>query len=174
MIFPKRSQVMVSTDNLINYPNWKILLIVQNNEYYKRLGMFVSKNNSPIALFSHILSKSYINSCVPRTVIHKYSLHRIYPKLFTWVPDICPLTNAETIYLSPSKLGSQMSLLRPTLKLFNSIPSRLSFDWHRHCWITSQPSVFWPSQPLMTQVLYFYPWNVTETKMLPFFSTAQN
>ena len=67
----------------------------------------------------------FVNSCVPAAVRHGSSLHRIFPKLLTRVPDVCPLTNAETIDSSPSRIESQTSVLRPTLKLFGSNPSQL-------------------------------------------------
>ena len=135
------------------------------------------------------------NSRVPKTVRHGTSLHRICPKLLTWVPDVCPSTNTETIDSSPSQLESQTSVRQPTLKLFGSSPSqfesrtsfrrpklklfgsspiRLSFDWRRNCWLTSQTSVLRPLQPLMTQVLDVCLTTNTETKMSPFVCTAQN
>ena len=75
---------------------------------------------------------------------------------------------------SPSWLKSQTSVRRPTLKQFVSSPSRLSFDQRRKCWLTSQPSVLWPSQPLMTHGLDVCPPTVTKTKMSPFVCTAQD
>ena len=75
---------------------------------------------------------------------------------------------------SPSRLKSQVSVLQLPLKLFGSSPSRLSFDRCRKCWLTSHPSVFILSQPLMTHVLDVYPPPVTETEMSPIFCTAQN
>ena len=143
---------------------------------------------------AHIL-QGCVNSCVPKTVRHGSSLHRICPKLLTWVPDVCPSTDAETIDSSSSRLKSQTSVRRPTLKpfglspsrleywtsvrqptvkLFGSSPSCMSFDRHRNCWLTSHPSVFRPSQPLMTHVLDVFLPTVIEAKMSPFFCTVQN
>ena len=76
---------------------------------------------------AHILG-GCVNSRVPKTVRHRSSFHRLCPKLLTRFPDVCPSTNAETIDSSPSQLESQTSVRRSTLKLFGSIPSRLSFD----------------------------------------------
>ena len=136
-----------------------------------------------------------VNSRVPTTVRHGYSLHRICLKLLTQVPDVCPLTDAETIDLIPSRLESQTSVCRLTQKLFGSIPSRLdsrtsvrwltlklfdsspshlTFDRHRNCWLTSKPTVLRPSQPLTTHVLDVCSPTVTETKMSSFVCTAQN
>ena len=143
---------------------------------------------------AHIL-RGCVNSRVTTTARHGSSLHRICPKLLTRVPDVYLLTDAETIESSPSQLESQMSVrqptlklfgsspsrlesqtsvYRPTLKLFVSSPSRLSFDQHRNYWLSSQPSVLLPPQPLMTHVLDVCPPPVTETKMSPFVCTAQN
>ena len=110
------------------------------------------------------LSGMLVNSHVPTTVRHGYSLHRIFPKLSTQVPDVCPSTNAETIDSSPSRLESLTSVRRLTLKLFGSSPSRLSFDRRRNFWLTSHLSVLRPSQPLMTCVLDVCPPTVTENK----------
>ena len=123
------------------------------------------------------------------------SLHRICPKLLTRVPDVCPSTDAENIDSSPSRieyqasirqpmlkllgsspsrLESQTSVRRPRLKLFGLSPSRLSFDWRRNCWLTSQPSVLRPLQPLMTHGLDVCLPTVIEIIMSPFVCTAQN
>ena len=136
-----------------------------------------------------------VNSCVPTTVRHISSLHRICPKILNRVPYVCPLTDSETIESSPSRLKSQTYVRRPTLKLFGSSPSWLesqtyvrqptltlfgsspsclSFYRRRNCWITSQLSVLRPSQPLTTHVLDVCPPTVTETKMSPFVCTAKN
>ena len=126
---------------------------------------------------------------------HGYSSHRICPKILTWVPDVCPLTNTETIDSSPSRLESQTSVRRPTLKLFGlshsrlkyemffcqptrnlfgSSPSRLSFDQRRNCWVTYPPSFLQPSQTLLNHVLGVCPPTATETKMSPFVSTTED
>ena len=144
---------------------------------------------------SRLQIKISFNYRVSKTVRHGSSLHIICPKLLTRVPDVCLSTDSETIDLSPSRLEYQMSVLRPTLKLFGSILSRLdsrtsvhrptlklfgsspihlSFDRRRNCWLTSQPSVLRPSQPLITHVLDVCPPTVTETKMSPFVCTTQN
>ena len=139
---------------------------------------------------AHIL-RGCVNSLVPKTVIHRTSFHRICPKLLI---DSSP-SRLESIDLSPSWLESQTSVHRPTeklfgsspirldssasvrrlsLKLFGSSPSRLSFDRRRKCWLTSQPSVPRPSQPLTTHVLDVCHQPVTETKMSPTVCTYQN
>ena len=43
-------------------------------------------------------------------------------KLLTRVPDVYPLTDADTIDSSPSRLESQTSVLRPILKLLTRVP----------------------------------------------------
>ena len=143
-----------------------------------------------------------VNSRVPKTVRHWTYLNRICPKLSidsspsrlgsqTSVrrPTV-KLFGSSPIWLesqasfrrpmlklfgsSPSQLESQASVHRPSLKLFCSSPSRLSLDWRRNYWLTSQPYILWPPQPLTTHVLDFcYP-TVTETKMLPIVCTTQN
>ena len=115
-----------------------------------------------------------VNSRVTTNLRHGSFLHRICPKILTRVPDVCPLNDAETIDSIPSRLESQTSVRRPILKIFGSSPSCLSFDQRRNCRLTSHPSVLRPLQPLTTHVLDIYPPNVTETKMSPFFCTAQN
>ena len=142
------------------------------------------------------------NSRVPKTVRHRTSLHRICLKLsidsspsqLESQTSICwpmvKLFGLSPIWLesqasvrqlllklsgsSPSRLESQASVRRPSLKLFGSSPSRLSFNQRRNCWLTSQMSVPWPSQPLTTHILDVFPPTVTETKMLPIFCTSQN
>ena len=56
---------------------------------------------------AHIM-RGFVNSCVPKTVRHGTSLHRIFPKL--------------SIGLIPSGLQSQTSVRRLTVKLFGSSP----------------------------------------------------
>ena len=63
---------------------------------------------------------------------------------------------------------------RPSLKIFGSSPNCLSFDWRRNCWLTSQPSVPRPYQPLTTHVLDVCHPPITETKMSPIVCTNQN
>ena len=143
-----------------------------------------------------------VNYRVPKAVRHGNSLHRISPKLsidsspsrlesqtsvrwptakiFGSSPirldsqaSVCRPT-LKLFGLSPSRLESPASVRRPLLKLFGSSPSRLSFGRRRNCWITPQPSVPWPSQPLTTHVLDVWHPPVTETKMSPIVCTAQN
>ena len=143
-----------------------------------------------------------VNSCVPKTVRHWTSLHRIYPKLpidsipsrLEYQTSVCRQTvklfgsspvrlNSQasvrqlTLKLfgfSPSWLESQASVRRQSLKLFGSSPSRLSFDRRRNCWLTSQLSVLRPSQTLTNYVLDVCPPPITETKMSPIVCTTQN
>ena len=122
----------------------------------------------------------HVNSHVPKTVRHGTSFHIICPKLLI---DSSPSrlysqtpVRQSTVKLfgsSPIQLESQASVRQPLLKLFCLSPSHLSFDRHRNCWLTYQPSVLWPSQPLTTHVLDICPLPVTETKMLPIVCTAQ-
>ena len=72
---------------------------------------------------AHIL-RGCVNSCVPKTVRHGTYLHRICPKL--------------SIDSSPSRLESQTSVRRTTVKLFGSSPIRLD----------SQAYVPWPTLKL--------------------------
>ena len=130
--------------------------------------------STPLLIFIQNDAPLFVNSRVPTTVRHGSSLHIIGPKLLTWVPDVCPSTDAETIESSPSRLEFRTSVRRPTLKLFGSSPSRLFFDRRRNCWLTYQLSVLRPLQPLMTHVLDIWSPTVTETKMLLFVCTAQN
>ena len=143
-----------------------------------------------------------VSSRVPKTVRHINSLHRICPKILIdsspsrlksqmsvrqptvklfgsspfWLESQTSV-HRPTLKLfgsSPSRLISQASVHQPSLKLFGSITSRLSFNQHINCWLTSQPSVCQPPQPLTTHVLDVYPPTITETKMLPTVCTAQN
>ena len=118
-----------------------------------------------------------VNSCVPTTVRHESSFHRICPKPQSR-PRRLPVVRRWKYWLE-----SQTSVLWPTLKILTRVqvdsspkrlPSRLSFDRRRNYWLTSQPSMFRPSQPLITHVLDVCPPTVTETKMSPFVSTVQN
>ena len=152
-----------------------------------------------VGMYTNLMT---VNYCVPKTVRHRTSLHRICPKLlidsspsqlesqtYVRLPTV-KLFGSSPIRLksqtsvrqsmlklfnsSTSQLGYQSSVCRPSLKLFGSSPSRLSFDRCRNCWLTSQPSVLRPSQHLTTHVLYICPPNVTETKMSPIFCTTQH
>ena len=151
---------------------------------------------------SWVGSGGFVNSRVPKTVRHGTPLYRICLKLlidlsprqlesqnYVYQPTV-KLFGLSPIWLesqasvrrptlklfgsSPSRLESQASVRRPLLKIFGSSPSRLSFDQSRNWWLTSQPSVLWPSQHLTTHVLDVCPPNVTETKMSPIVCTAQN
>ena len=143
-----------------------------------------------------------VNYRVPKTVRHGTSLHRICPKLsidsspsqlesqtsvrrpteklFGSSPirlesqaSVCWPT-LKLFSSSPSRLDSPASVHLPSLKLFGSSPSRLSFDQHRNFWIAYHPYVILLSQPLTTHVLDVCRPPVTETKMPPIVSTAQN
>ena len=132
-----------------------------------------------------------VNSHVPKTVRHGTSLHRKCPKLLidsspsrlesvdsshSWLESqasVCRPT-LKIFGSIPSRLESPVSVRRPSLKLFGSIPSRLSFYRRRNCWLTSQPSVPRPLQPLTTHVLDVCHPPITETKMPPIVCTAQN
>ena len=122
-----------------------------------------------------------VNSRVPKTVRHGTSLHRICLKLLVdsspsrleSQKSVCRPT-LELLGLSPGRLKSQASVRRPFLKIFGSSTSHLSFDQHKKCWLTSQPSVLRQLQPLTTHVLDVCPLTVKETKMLPIVCTTQN
>ena len=143
-----------------------------------------------------------VNSGVPKTVRHRTSLHKICPKLLIdsspsrleSQTSVCWPT-AKLFGSSPIRLESQASVRRLTLKLFGSIPSRLespasvrrpllklfgsspsclSFDLRRNYWLTFQPSILWPSQPLTTHVLDVCHPPITETEMWPIVCTPQN
>ena len=94
-----------------------------------------SHNCETPIFFSHNMPKTPVTS--------QTSVRSPTQKLLTWVPDVCPSTNAKTI---------------------DSSTSRLSFDRRRNCWLTSQPSVLRPSQLLMTHVPDVCPPTITETK----------
>ena len=132
-----------------------------------------------------------VNSRVPKTVRHRTSFHIICPKLLI---DSSP-SQLESIYSSPTRLKSQASIRRPTLKLFGSSPSRLkspasvcrlllklfgsspscpSFDRGKNFWLTSELSVPRPLQPLTTHILNVFHPPLTETKMSPIVCTDQN
>ena len=68
-----------------------------------------------------VLLTLFVNSCVPKTVRHGTSLHRILPKLLI---DSSP-SWLESIESCPSQLESQTSVRRPMEKLFGSGPIRL-------------------------------------------------
>ena len=140
-------------------------------------------------VIAHIL-RGCVNYRILTTVRHGSSFHRIFPKLY-----VCTSIDAETIDSSPSWLESQTSIRQPTLKLFGSSPSRLksqtsvrrlalklfgsspsrlSFDRCRNFWLTPQPSIRRPLQPLTTHALDVCPPTITETKMLPFVCTTQD
>ena len=143
-----------------------------------------------------------VKSCVPKTVRHGTSLHRICPnllidsspsrldsqtsisrpmvKLFGSSPiplesqtSVCQLT-PKIFGLSPSQLEYQASVHRPSMKLFGSSSSRLFFYQRRNCWLKSQLYILRPSQPLTIHVLDVSSPTVTETKMSPIFCTTQN
>ena len=82
---------------------------------------------------AHIL-RGCVNSRVPKTVRHGTSLHRICPKRLI---DSSP-SRLDPIDSSPIWLESQMSVRRPTSKLFGSIP----------IWLDSQASVRRPALKL--------------------------
>ena len=42
---------MVSSENLLSDPDWKIKLTVHTDASDKRIGAIISHNNKPIALF---------------------------------------------------------------------------------------------------------------------------
>ena len=154
-----------------------------------------------LPMFSRVIWHS-INSCVPKTVRKRTSFHRIFPKLLIdsspsrleSQTSICWPTakifgsspirlksqvsvrqlTLKLFGLSPSQLKSPASVRQPSLKLFGSSPSRLSFDRHRNFWLTSQPSVPRPSQPLTTHVLDVCHPPFTETNMSPIICTLQN
>ena len=143
-----------------------------------------------------------VNSRVPTIMGHGFYLHRICPKLlidsspiqlesetsvrrptvklFGSSPSQIKLQTSvrqptlKLFGLSSSQLESQASVRRLTLKLFGSSPSHLSLNLRINCWLTSQPSVLRPSQPLTTHVLDVCLLTVTETKMSPIVCTAQN
>ena len=138
----------------------------------------------------------------PKNVRHGTSLHRIFPKLLIdttpsrldsqtstrrptvklfgsshiWLESqtsVCRPT-LKLFGLSLSQLESQASVRQLSLKLFGLSPSRLSFNQRRNCWLTSQQYVLRSSQYLTIHVLDACPPTVTETKMSPIVSTAQN
>ena len=47
----KGLKCMVSAENFLSYPYWKILFTVPTNASIKYLGVFISQNNKPITLF---------------------------------------------------------------------------------------------------------------------------
>ena len=116
----------------------------------------------------------------PSQLESQTSVRRPTAKLFgsspIWLDSQAPVRRQtlKRFGLSPSRLESSASVRRPLLKLFGSSPRRLYFDWRRNCWLTPQPSVPRPSQPLMTHVLDVCNPPVTETKMSPIVCTAQN
>ena len=122
-----------------------------------------------------------VNSRVPKTARHGIHLHRICPKLLI---DLIPnrlKSQASIRWLtrklfgsSPSRIESLAPVCGPSLKLFGSSTRRLSFNRRRNCWLTSQPSVPQPSQPLTTHVLDVCHPPVTETKLSPIVCTASN
>ena len=115
----------------------------------------------------------------PSRLASQTSVRRPTAKLFGLSPillesqaSVCQPT-LKLFDSSPSQLEPPASVHWPSLKLFGSSPSCLSFDRRINCWLTSQPSVPWPSQPLMTHVLDVCHPAVTETKMLPIVCTTQ-
>ena len=52
---------MVSDENLLSYPDWKIPLMVHTNASDKQLGAIINKNNKPKELLSRILIKPQRN-----------------------------------------------------------------------------------------------------------------
>ena len=53
----KELKRMVSAENLLSYPYWKMPFTVHTDASDKHLGSVISQNNKPIALFSRILIK---------------------------------------------------------------------------------------------------------------------
>ena len=134
------------------------------------LGNYHTKHHSPA--HHQLMQPTYLHTS--KQVAQCAIAHILRGCVNFRVLDVYPSTDTETINSNPSQIESQTSILRPTLKLFGSSPSCLSFERHRKCWLTSQPSALRPSQPLMTHVLDVCPPTITETKMLPVFCTAQN
>ena len=52
---------MVSAENLLSYPDWKLPFIFHTDTYDEQLGAGIHQNNKPIAFFSRILSKPQRN-----------------------------------------------------------------------------------------------------------------
>ena len=52
---------MVSAENLLSYPDWKLSFTVHTDAYDKHLGDVISQNNKPIAFFSRESSKTQRN-----------------------------------------------------------------------------------------------------------------
>ena len=155
-----------------------------------------------MALARHMKAPMFVHYRVPKNVRHRTPLRIICPKLSIDLSPIrlksqtyvrrptVKLFGSSPIRLdshasirqptlklfgsSPSRLESSASVSWPLLKLFGSIPSRLSFNRRRNCWLTSQPSVPQPLQPLTTHALYVWHLPVRETKMCPIVCTAQN
>ena len=57
----KELKLMVSTENLLSYPNWKLPFTVHTDASDKKLGAFISQNNKHIAFLSRKLSKPQRN-----------------------------------------------------------------------------------------------------------------
>ena len=53
---------MVSCETLLSYPDWKIPLTVQTDDYYKYLSAVIIQNDKTIELFSIIISKPQHNN----------------------------------------------------------------------------------------------------------------
>ena len=52
---------MVSSKNLLSYPNWTTTFTVHTDDSDKQLGDVISQNNKPIALLSRILTRPQRN-----------------------------------------------------------------------------------------------------------------
>ena len=116
---------------------------------------------------SHSWLESQTSVCWPTAKIFGSSPIRLESQVSVCWPML------KLIGLSHSQLESSASVCRLSLKLFGSSLRRLSFDWRITRWLTSQPSVPRPYQPLTTHVLdVCYP-PATETKMSPIVCTPQ-
>ena len=60
-IYFKELKRMVSAENLLSYPDWKLPFTVHTNTSDKQLGTVISQNKKPIDFFSRILRKPYCN-----------------------------------------------------------------------------------------------------------------
>ena len=74
-----------------------------------------------VCLEKNELTRECVNSPVPKTVRHGTSLHIICPKLLIGSSP----SRLKSIDSSPSRLESQTSVRRPTVKIFGSSPIRL-------------------------------------------------
>ena len=52
---------MLTSETLLDYPDWKILFTIHTDDSGKQLGAFISQNDKPIDLFSIKSSKSQHN-----------------------------------------------------------------------------------------------------------------